>query len=156
MAPIDTTTAVEAAKLAAEKTSTPSHLLVAVSELGQQEIKGKAFNYRIGEYLKSVGLPSNDEIPWCAAFINWVLKQVGIVGTNRGLAKGYLKWGVECQCEIGAIAVMNRGFDPALGHVAFVLQDNGKTILTIGGNQNDRVSIVEVRKEKIVSYRRVT
>lgn len=132
----------------------PKHLQIALNELGQQEIKGKAFNSQIGAYLRSVGLESNDEIPWCAAFVNWVLKRTGIIGTNSGLAKSYMSWGKECGCEVGAIAVMNRGSNFALGHVAFVLQENIDTIYTIGGNQNDRVSITEVRKVKVVSYRK--
>ena len=132
----------------------PKHLTIAFNELGQQEIKGKQFNARIGEYLTSVGLPKDDEIPWCAAFVNWTLKQANINGTNSGWAKSYMSWGKECDCEIGAIAVMNRGSNPAHGHVAFVLQENIDTIYTIGGNQNDRVSIAEVRKEKVLSYRK--
>ena len=132
----------------------PKHLTIAFKELGQQEIKGKQFNTRIGAYLSSVGLPKDDEIPWCAAFVNWVLKEAGIIGTNSGWAKSYIGWGKECDCEIGSIAVMNRGSNPAHGHVAFVLQENRETVYTIGGNQNDRVSIAEVPKVKIISYRK--
>ena len=132
----------------------PKHLLIAFNELGQQEIKGKAFNTRIGAYLQTVGLEANDEIPWCAAFVNWVFRQAGIFGTNSGWAKSYMSWGKECACEIGAVAVMNRGSNLAHGHVAFVLQENRDTIYTIGGNQSDRVSITEVPKVKVVSYRK--
>lgn len=132
----------------------PKHISVAIGELGTKEILGDEHNPRILEYLKSVGLPGRDEIPWCAAFVNWCLKEAGFNGTGKGLAKSYLSWGMECGPSIGAIAIMNRGVDHTKGHVSFVLQDNGDFVYTIGGNQRDSVTITTVLRKNIISFRR--
>lgn len=133
----------------------PKHLLIALDELGTKEIPGEADCPKISEYLKTVGMPGDDEIPWCAAFVNWVLRQAGKFGTGRALAKSYVTYGAQCQPMPGAIIVMNRGADLKYGHVAIMIQDNGNTVYAVGGNQNNMVSIAEVDKSKIIAYRKV-
>ena len=132
----------------------PRHLLTALTYLGEKEIEGEKDNPIIARFLASVGIVGHDEIPWCAAFVNYCLMDAGMHGTNLGLAKSYLTWGRECGCEAGAVAIMNRGSDPRQGHVAFVVQDCGSYCITVGGNQSDAVTLAIVNKTKIISYRR--
>jgi hypothetical protein len=63
--------------------SDPLHLKIAHRELGQSAKPGPANNARIVEYLQTVAdLPADqqgsDETDWCAAFVNWCVKQAGI------------------------------------------------------------------------------
>lgn len=132
----------------------PKHLQVALSQLGEKEVDGQSDNLTIVDYLDSVGIHGHDEIPWCAAFVNWCFKKGGVRGTGSGRAKSYLNWGLECGCEPGSVAVMNRGLDAAMGHVAFVVQDCGSYCITVGGNQNNSVSLAIVNKSKIIAYRK--
>lgn len=136
-----------------EKLLVPDWLLAAFNELGQAEIPGPEANARIALYLKTVGEPGNDEIPWCAAFVNFCLFAGQVSGTGKPNALSYLNWGKETLPRLGAVAVMKRGTEAWQGHVAFVAQVNYETVYLIGGNQGDRVSITSVAKAKIISYR---
>jgi uncharacterized protein (TIGR02594 family) len=133
----------------------PAWLMVALNELGQKEISGDGNNPRILEYLATVGFKGGDEIPWCAAFVNWCLSQCGLKGTGLGNAKSYTGYGVSCEgYPVGSILIMNRGADPLKGHVAFCLQVNANgTLFVIGGNQGDRVSISCINQSSVVGVR---
>lgn len=130
------------------------HLLIALSELGQAEIPGDKDNPRISEYLATVGMPGDDEIAWCSAFVNWCLKQADISGTGKPNAKSFLQWGYQTPgFKPGAVAVFNRGNQEWMGHVGFCLDETPSWLYILGGNQNDRVSIRPYSKSKLVSYR---
>jgi uncharacterized protein (TIGR02594 family) len=133
----------------------PKWIEIAVRELGQHEIAGAGANAHIAEFLTSVGQAGDDEIPWCAAFVNWCLAQAGELGTGKALAKSYMNWGVHCDPQIGAVAVMDRGIDPNMGHVAFVLdyQPDVDFVYLIGGNQGNRVGINLKHAEIIKDFR---
>jgi len=79
------------------KSNIPLWMGIANNELGQKEIKGEEDNPRIVEYLNEVNLGtnehSNDEIAWCSAFVNWVMKKAGYDNTGSGLARSWLNWG---------------------------------------------------------------
>lgn len=117
---------------------------IAEGELGQAERPGPAENPRIAEYFSGAGHPEvNTEVtPWCAAFVGWCLAQDGIDGTGSLMAKSYLRYGEATQVpRKGCIVVMNRGSDPASGHVGFFHSRVGDRIMLLGGNQGDKVSI---------------
>ena len=48
---------------------------VSIAEIGQKEIKGAEHNSRIIEYHATTGGFKNDETPWCASYVNWVIKE---------------------------------------------------------------------------------
>ena len=130
-------------------------LMHALGELGVSELDGLDANPRILEYLATCNFSTTeDETPWCAAFINWCLKRAGVVGTNRPNAKSYLDWGVKCDPRVGAIAVMDRGKELWMGHVEFVLQVNkAGTLFAIGGNQGNAVTINTLLPANVLSFR---
>ena len=65
-------------------------------------------------------------VAWCAAFIDAVMKAVGIEGTGSLAAISFSQgWGTPCKCIDGAIAVWE-------GHVGIVVGDG-----VFGGNQGD-------------------
>lgn len=84
---------------------------IAIAELGVHEdaLPGQ-HNARIVEYHLTTSLKAtDDETPWCASFVNWVLKQAGRSGTNSAAAKSWLNWGVEvAQPTPGVIVVIKK------------------------------------------------
>jgi uncharacterized protein (TIGR02594 family) len=72
----------------------PAWITIARAEMGVQEYPGPEHNPRIIQYLRSTTNPAtSDETPWCSGFVNWCMKQAGIVGTNSAAARSWLKWG---------------------------------------------------------------
>jgi len=130
------------------------HIIIALREIGEKEILGELDNPRISEYLATVNMAGDDEIPWCAAFVNWVLKEAGIGGTNRANAKSYLTWGYEINDPIlGAICVFHRGSKSWQGHVGISIDETKSYIYILSGNQEDRVSVRPYRKNKLAGIR---
>lgn len=133
----------------------PSWLILAVGELGQKEVSGKESNPRIVEYLTSVGQLGIDEIPWCSAFVNWIMESNYIKGTDSAMAKSWSNWGKHTELRRGAIVIFNRGKDPRSGHVSILLDlcEDEDLIYCIGGNQRDRVSISAYKSKDVVASR---
>jgi uncharacterized protein (TIGR02594 family) len=107
---------------------------------------------RILEYLGTCsdlaeGEADRDSTPWCSAFVNWCLARAGFEGTDSGWARSWAEWGEAIEApRLGAIAVWARGRSSAdepvvTGHVAFVVEDLGDSLLVLGGNQSDRVCL---------------
>ncbi len=87
----------------------------AEDELGTKGYQGaKNNNPRVLEYLKTVHAGGQDEIAWCSAFANWVIKQKadsysGMKGTGSPLARLWLNWNSLLSWpEYGAITVFWR------------------------------------------------
>ena len=79
---------------------------------------------------------SRDETPWCSAFVNWCVKQAGLVGTKSALARSWLNWGEPLSTpRRGCIAVFER--ERIFGHVGFYLEETDTQIKVLGGNQQD-------------------
>lgn len=138
--------------------SIPPWLKIAWQELGvkEDESKEKA-NPRIVEYLKTTSDVSkeeanSDETYWCAAFVNFCVKEAGIKGTNSAGARSWEDWGEELkQPIIGCIAVFKR---TGGGHVGFYIgSEEDNNILLLGGNQDNKVCIERRTTENLLSYR---
>jgi uncharacterized protein (TIGR02594 family) len=131
-------------------------LATARLELGTKEIEGDNDNPKILEYHR-LGAPKlraqSDEIPWCAAFVGWVLHQHGIQGTGLATARSYLNFGVSTKPRPGAIVILRRGNSSWQGHVGFYINSAGALIELLGGNQNNQVSIAKYGKKNILGYR---
>jgi uncharacterized protein (TIGR02594 family) len=135
----------------------PRWMQIARKELGTKEKPGKDHEPRILEYHSATNLHAkDDETAWCSAFLNWVMKQCGIEGTNEANARSWLHWkqGERCDPKPGAIAVLWRG-NPIgwQGHVAFIDHIEGDTLWLLGGNQGNRVSIAAYGKARLLGCR---
>ena len=103
------------------------------------------------------------ETEWCAAFVNAVLKEDGIEGSESVsafplTARSFLLWGEEVDTpKSGDIVVFPRG-EPWQGHVGFyvrtVMLAEGPHYVILGGNQEDKVSLEYYPASKAISIRR--
>lgn len=134
----------------------PSWLARARAELGIAEQPGAREEARILAMFRDSGHPDirDDETAWCAAFVGACLERSGIVSTRSLRARSYLAWGTAlAEPRLGAVAVLSRGRDPALGHVGFVVGWDAGTVSLLGGNQGDMVSIAALPLSRLVGYR---
>jgi uncharacterized protein (TIGR02594 family) len=142
----------------------PRWLEIAREELalGVTEISGRQHNPRIMQYIYTcpnifdnptytwskrhpkeprrsdqeiyVEREGEEAVDWCSCFVNWCVKQAGLIGTNHALAGSWLKWGQKLdKPRVGAIVVLTWKGTRA-DHVAFVDKQNGEWKL-LGGNQ---------------------
>ena len=87
-------------------------LKLALSQIGQKEIKGVRNNQTIVNYAKESGFKwvNNDETPWCSIFINWLCLKAGLERSNNATARSWLKVGDEVVIpEAGDIVIFKRG-----------------------------------------------
>lgn len=142
-------------KNAIDSLSVPDYVKIALKEVGVQEIVGKIHNPRVLEYQSTTsGKYTDDETPWCGAFVSWVMKQSGIKHSIKvpERAKEWINFGTNSKNPmLGSIAVKSR---VGGGHVCIVVGKsiNGK-LLCVGGNQNNQVSISEYDESVFESFR---
>ena len=130
---------------------------IAKGEIGEAEIPGDAHNPRIVQYHQETSLKaSDDETPWCSSFIGWVMMQAGLSGTGRANARSWLDWGEKLDHPVlGCVVIFWRGSkDGWQGHVGLYMgEDSRGRILTLGGNQGNKVSIAPYAKDRLLGYR---
>ena len=105
-------------------------------------------------------------IDWCAAFVNAVLAELGIPGSETVsdaplTAKSFLHWGRKVgHPRRGDIVVLPRGTEAWQGHVGFyygTVKKNGRTYYQVlAGNQSNAVTIALYPAWKAISIRRPT
>lgn len=132
------------------------YMSIALAEVGQEEVAGAASNPRIVEYHQSTKLKAtDDDVPWCAAFVNWVLMQAGLPVTKSAAALSFLDWGLKVKTpKYGDLVVFNYGH--GRGHVGFYVGEQGGKISVLGGNQDDSVNIKQFTLNTYdIEYRRL-
>ncbi len=125
-------------------------------EFGQAERAGANDNPRIVALFRDAGHPDvvRDEVAWCAAFCGACLERAGLRATRSLMARSYLKWGEAlAEPRVGAIAVFSRGSNPAEGHVGFWLGETEDSIVLLGGNQSNAVSVARYAKAHLLGLR---
>jgi uncharacterized protein (TIGR02594 family) len=103
-------------------------------------------------------------IDWCAAFVNSVLKELGIPGSESVsewplTARSFLRWGQRVrEPQVGDLVIFPRGTEDWQGHVGFYYGSeyrNGRRFYQIlGGNQNNAVTIQLFPARSAISIRR--
>ncbi|MCH2045117.1 MAG: TIGR02594 family protein, partial [Saprospiraceae bacterium] len=130
--------------------SKPNWIKVAEGELGVKEIVGSAHNPRVVEYHSTTGGWKDDETPWCASFVTWVMKKAGVDGGfGTAWANSWKNFGKATDGNkpaYGAVGVLAR-------HVGFVVGKQGNHILLLGGNQGNMVKISKYSVSKFVAFR---
>ena len=88
----------------------------------------------------------NDQVPWCAAFMNWCLWRAQYKRSNSASSGSFRCFGTAGHPpQVGDIAVFkNRGQDALCsghGHVAFWLSQSVTDVSVLGGNQGNKIKI---------------
>ena len=136
--------------------SQPRWLELAWADLGVAEAAGAKSNPNVVRYYAEVGhaAVTDDAVAWCAAFLGACLERANIGSTRSLLARSYLSWGEPLGEERhGAIAVLSRGSDPALGHVGFLVGTTPNDLILLGGNQGDAVSVQPFSRSRLLALR---
>ena len=99
-------------------------------------------------------------IPWCAAFVNAMLKREGYYYNDRLDARSFLDYGVATKDpQPGDIVVLSRGRNKWAGHVGFYVQtvevDGAKYIEVFGGNQDRQVAVGYYPINRVLGFRKV-
>lgn len=132
----------------------PYWLTIARHHLGTAEIPGKETAPQIAKWLRELrAWWSDDETPWCGTFVGAVMRESSIAPARHWYrAKDWLNWGVPLDdAAPGCVVVYDRAGG---GHVGFaVALDVSGRILTLGGNQGNRVSIAPFERWRVLGYR---
>lgn len=137
-------------------TTSAAWLDQAWAAFGVAETRGAASNTDILAFLRDAGHPEvrSDDVAWCAAFVGACLERAHRRCTRSLMARSYLSFGEPLsEPRTGAIAVLSRGSDPALGHVGFVVGVAPGRIHLLGGNQSDSVSVQSFPLERVLAFR---
>lgn len=133
-----------------------------------EEIPGVRHHPFIQWCHESVGFgpESPDEVPWCSSLVNRVCWIFRLPRSKSAAARSWLKVGTEitlASAEFGDIIVLKRGSGvqpgpevlQAPGHVGFYAGVDGDSVLVLGGNQGDNVSVARFPKANILGVRRL-
>ena len=130
----------------------PKMLLEALNLLGTTEVVGPASNPLIMQWARAVGAASyypSDATPWCALFASYVAQLAGkALPPDPLAAKNWARFGVPVAAPaLGDIVVFPH-------HVAIYVGETTRTFSLLGGNQGDKVSIVDFLKAGAIAFRR--
>lgn len=122
----------------------------AKTQIGQKEIYGKADNPQIVDYFQATTYgKTHDETPWCAAFVNWCLRECGFDRTKSAAAVSFLKWGVTLAKPVrGCIMVLEHANGGH--HVTFFHDEDAEFYYGLGGNQGNEVNISRWKKKELM------
>jgi uncharacterized protein (TIGR02594 family) len=135
--------------------------------LGLKEVKGAVDNPQIMAMLRLDNQwPQNDETPWCSAFVNYVAWLLRLPRSKDLRARSWINTGVPVDMDDAAvgfdIVVLTRAGDlsgpdviKAPGHVGFFAGRNSSSVLVLGGNQGDSVSILGFDPVRVLAIRRL-
>lgn len=134
--------------------------------LGMKEVPGHKANPAILAMLQmDSNWPTDDSVPWCSGFVNWIAFNLGLERTRSLRARSWLFIGTEItlgEVQMGDIVIFSRGsWRPdatvleAPGHVAFVDEFRGDRVWVVGGNQGDAVSRKSYPMRDVLGFRRL-
>jgi uncharacterized protein (TIGR02594 family) len=98
--------------------------------------------------------------PWCAAFVNAMLKNGGFDHNSSLAARSFLSYGVATKDPApGDIVVLTRGKSEWAGHVGFYVQtveiDGIKYVELLGGNQDNQIAVGYYPINRVLGYRKI-
>lgn len=129
------------------------------SQFGAHERPGPEGDPMIAEWAKDAGIVDfNEDVDaYCALFPRWCIKQAlpeEKLPPNPKWSKGWLKFGKAIEPWLGAVAVFYRGRpEQDIGHVAFVLGQLEESLVVLGANQSNSVSVVEMPRRRLLGCR---
>lgn len=163
---------------------TINHMEFARRFIGISEIEGDLkHNHMIMAMLKlDAGWPDGDEVPWCSAFVNFIAWTFRYERSKSLRARSWLQVGRPVdimRIAVGDVVILQRGSGrqpgpdviDAPGHVGFYegfdvqAEDRGRlshphqgersSILLLGGNQGNQVSVAHYSPSRVLGVRRL-
>lgn len=134
--------------------SEPAWLVIARRDVGLAETPGRSTTPTIRRWLIELGAWwQDDETPWCGVAVAAWMRQASIMVPRHWYrARAWLDWGVPLNLPaLGCVVIYARSGG---GHVGLLVgQDQRGRLLTLGGNQGNRVSIAPFDRERVLGYR---
>jgi uncharacterized protein (TIGR02594 family) len=134
-------------------------LKVALSEYGVKEISGDKHNPEVLKYFHDIGHEwvKDDEMAWCAAFVNWCCLKAGYENTGSLSARSFLEIGkTTINPKIGNLVIFWReSIDSIYGHVGIFIREENGLIYTLGGNQSNQVKISVYPIDQLLGFRKL-
>lgn len=137
----------------------PCILKEALKCYGVKETQGPGNTPEIMRWASIIGdkvdkVYTADSIPWCGLFMAYVAKRSGCELPASPLwARAWASWGQQAVTpKLGDVLVFGRGGGG--GHVGLYVAESVSYFHVLGGNQGDAVSIVLVRKARLLASRR--
>ena len=131
----------------------------ALAEYGNAGIIGEADNPDVVKYFHETGYTfiDHDETPWCAAFLNWILKKCNIETPNKLNARSFLEIGQESTSPtLGDIVVLWRiDKNGPYGHCGLFVSQRGNILYILGGNQDNTVKIKGFSADQLLGFRKI-
>lgn len=134
--------------------------------IGILEIAGDKHHPLIQWWHSLCGLPgAADEVPWCSSFINGIAWELRLPRSKSAAARSWLNVGRPISIKDAMaewdVCIFKRGTDHgpevinAPGHVAFYAGLERNTVLCLGGNQGNSVSVSAQALDKLIGVRRL-
>lgn len=136
--------------------------------IGVREVPGQKDNAQVLAMLKLDGdWPEHDEVPWCSAFANYVAWLLRLPRSKSLAARSWLAVGTPIRLKDAEpgfdIVVLRRGGGDqpgpevlnAPGHVGWFAGLDGPSVLLLGGNQGDSVSVQPFAAARVLGVRRL-
>ncbi len=126
--------------------------------LGVCETPGARHNPVIMDWAQRLGLwYPDDETPWCGLFaahcVAAALPDEPLPDNPLG-ARNWMKFGVPCEPQRGAVLVFWRGSrDGWQGHVGFYGGEDSRCYHVIGGNQSNKVCSTRLTRNRLLGAR---
>ena len=126
--------------------------------MGTAEVAGSKNNPVIMNWAEQLDVwyPS-DDVAWCGLFVAHCMASSmpdEPLPSNPLGARNWATFGDKCDIIDAAVAVFWRGSPSGwLGHVGFVTGQTTSNIEIIGGNQSDKVSIIQMPKSRLLATR---
>lgn len=135
--------------------------LLARRYIGVKERKGAESHPLITWWLSlcKFGWQASDETPWCSAFVNGMAWELDLPRTDSAAARSWLAVGTPVALDDAIqgfdVVVLERGINPASGHVGFYDSHSRKTVSLLGGNQTDAVNVQAFDRTRVIGVRRL-
>ncbi len=128
-------------------------------------------NPDIIKYFGATGYDTDQEDPWCGAFVAWCMvksnDERAVVSVNKATAARAASWKTWGDAEVpigahdqsavpqGAVVVLkpSPGTTGSSGHVGFFVEQDGSSIKLLGGNQSKQVKISTYPRSQVVAMR---